>query len=145
MALLLGYSIEAITHTLPDSKEENVTSQLEYLTHCKRNMWDRINILVWSFLKIQFATHLKEDLLVGRGKLLRKLLFPRKKGVIFLAWSFVVYSVSLAWRSSNHLVPNALIDQYAKDVDIIECQPWTLLPTSSSMRQINTCLFKLLL
>lgn len=43
MALLQGYSV---THTLPDSKEENVTSQLEYLSHCKRNMWDGINILV---------------------------------------------------------------------------------------------------
>lgn len=67
-------------YTLPDSKEENVTSQLEYLSHCKRNMWDGINTLVWSSFK-NAACHTFTGRLISRvGKASKKAFISQVKG-----------------------------------------------------------------
>ena len=68
MASLLLYSVGQKV-PLPDSKGENMTSQLEkYLSHCKKNMWAGVSWLVWLSVKNKVCHNLL------KGKLIRKLL-----------------------------------------------------------------------
>lgn len=76
--------VDTITILYPDAKGENVTSHLEIsITSWKEHVrWDK---LYWCgfFWKYSLPQHLREGYLVGRRKLLGRLLLNNEKKVMF--------------------------------------------------------------
>lgn len=65
----------------------------------------RMGYIYWSGLVQKYSLlHLREDFLVGRRKLLGKLLLNRKKGNDVPVWFFKAYPF-FPWRSSYYIVP----------------------------------------